>query len=435
MKYYKFDDPETTKRKCLTVLDYIEVNFRIGNSSSCPVIPKKKMTTDPTNSAEKTDSPQLVNCLQLKSSYLNSDVVKLTTTDLIERRLTAIPHLKKDSDRTSNNILRLAPRLSHLLEKNSVVEEEFEKVQDKSEVVIQEDKEKAGTRGSIQVDSVNLEESPVESPIQLKDNLRLENLISFRHKPTENNSHSKGQERAKSEQIKDVRHKSFNKEVSSPFDKSLHVTDTKEQRISLHRFEIAEDSETSLNPKSSLVPENSSASKLPLNKLMEKDSPTISIGRPPSSNTFSRIRENNQKPQKPSSILIDLRDPSKLYYDRKNELVFPGQKLGVNLPSRLRYENILHRPTDTVVRKFIEIGKRTHVGHTDLGRQSKLLSNPTDTLRQQLYSNSVIRQPLPNERKKPLGFNSGILGGSKHEELLGRRGNLASSIRWPNKHH
>lgn len=437
MKYFRFTDLENTKSKCQTFMDYIEVNYRNGNFSSNPVIPKKKESCDINSSAEKPENIRLVNCLQLRPSYLSMNTSKLTAADLIDRRLTAIPQFKKDSDRT-NSVLKLAPRLSQLLDKNSIIDEELDKAIKEPEIpTVEEKKEGWMTRGSIQVDSLQLDESPIESPTQIKDSVRLENLISFRNKPLENSNQSRGQERARSEQIKDVRHRSFNKDVSSPFEKSLHVNDSKEKnKISLHKFEIAEDSETSLNQNSGQVPENASMNQLINTRIMEKESPTLSYGRPPSSNTFSRIsRDLNLKQTKPTSILIDLRDPTKLNHERRNDLIFPGQKLGVNLPSRLRYDNILHRPTDTVVRKFIEIGKRTHVAHTDLNRQSKLLSNPTDTLRQQLYSNSVVRQQLPNERKKPLGFNSGILSGTKHDDLLGRRGNLASSIRWPNKHH
>jgi hypothetical protein len=295
------------------------------------------------------------------------------------------------------------------------------------------------SKALINVSSLLLEESPEKSSTQARDSLGVDNLLSFRHRVEDSRGYqSRIQERSRSEQIKDLRNRSSNQEGSSPYGRLFRPpSHLQEHRISLHRFEIAEDSEGSANQRGSHPLEITSAQQLPNIKSTEKSSPNPTMTRP-HSNTLSRFSKEvppARGVQKPSSVLIDLRDTSKLSYEKKNDFIFSGHKLGFNLPSRLKYDNILQRPTDTVVRKFIEIGKRSHLVQSELGRQSKVLSNPADTLRQQLYSNSVVRQPLHAERKKPLGLNNGILGGSKHEDILGRRSNLSSNIRWPSKHH
>ena len=442
MKYYMIDDKDGSMTVHQTFLDYIEVNYRNGNYNLSPVIPKINNRSGSNASPERPEQLKLVTSLKLKSSLQTSNNQKLTASEIIDRHLTSLSLLSRDSERGSTNIKNTNKNVI-VVGLPPVCNEEDEKVVLDVQPITEN--VNANSESSVKIESINIEESVNESPVAYKESFRIDNLVSYRQRPEDESNKQKPQERARSEQTRNFRNRSFNKNGVSPDGRAEPTIRSDglapEHKVSVHKFEIAEDSESSIKQNSK--PSGSSLTginKSSFERLIPKtESNNYTLCKHPY-NTFSKLeRELNFGPNrnnlKPSSILVDLRDSNKINYERKMDYNLNGYKLGINLPSRLKYANILSRPTDTVVKKFIELGKRNHLVHAEVSRQSKILANPSDTLRQQLYSNSVLRYPAHIDRKKPLGLTSGLLIGSKPDDLLGRRSNLGSNLRWPNKHH
>lgn len=449
-KYYKFAAPEFSFTDYEPFLDYIEINYRNGQYVSSPTIPKKKIEPPELN----VEIP-VVSSLQLRSSFLLKDhnqQLKLSATEMIDKHLISIASLRKENDKAAQSWTK--PVELHSRENSSVIGQVA--IKEITEEVASENKESPKKELTIEeknedgfMPPLSLDCSPIhlEKPIIHKPEPEsmLEHLISFRRRP-ELGERGNAAERARSEKIHALRERSFNRESSIKM--SITKISMEEEgstrqlsKVSVHKFEIAEDFESSLpqqeSPPRDINLKEERLSSVDGRKQTESGAFSSSLGMSQKTNFSKLERKFNQPIQKilerPPSILIDLRDPKKFEYERKYDLgVLAPQRHGVQIPSRIKYDNILQKPTDPTLKKFINLGaKKTLIPETSKG--TRIFSNHNDTLRSQLYNTNGIRQQVNLDRKKHHNLTGGLLLGSRAEEILGRRPGLGTNSRWSSK--
>lgn len=426
------------------MFDYIEINYRNGAYSLSPVIPKKKA------GAEESHIPA-VSSLQLRSSYLNreSQQPNETAAGIIDRRMISLTNFKRDREKLSHSWSK--PLHQSRDSSKATGNVSVEQIVDIEEEGLEETEVVEQSKGKLKIEDEIESPSKLseDSPILIKDDKifkkevrnNLDQLVSFRRyhevKPI-----SKPTERSRSERVSDLRHNNFNRETSNNQDSYSRFQEysamERSKRGSIHKFEINEDSEISLHEsplKESIGSNRKSSSEIKLTELGSLNS----SGKHQKS-SFSKLDRDIQyaatrMSEKPSPLLIDLRGTRKMGpYERRIDLGRSNaSKFSVNLQNRIKYDNILQRPTDTVMKKFINLNQNKPSSNFGVSNASRMFSNHSDTLRQQLYSSNGIRHVGNGERKRQIGITSGLLLSTKADELLGRRPGFIGSSRWANK--
>lgn len=431
--------PKTSGDACQIFFDYIDVNFRNGAYSLSPVIPKKK-------DAEDSSIP-MVTSLQLKSSYLHRESTenRVSAAEMIDRHLSSFSSFKRDSERLCHSWSKpicLSKEDSRVIETTSVAE--------LVQIEVKESPVKTESNFAIKEKLTSPSKSPGDSPIQVRDEEiekeepsdHLDHLVSFRryHEPRPKIT---APERSHSEKISELRHKSFNREASKNENSNSRPKEgsmlSRNRRDSVHKFEITEDAEKSAQE--SPEKDSTASNRRRSTDFKQQDASSLfnSNDKSKKSNFMRVERElnfhHNRFGEKPGSVMIDLRETRKISaYDRRLDLGRSNaNKFGVNLPNRIKYDNILQRPTDTVMKKFINLSQSKGSSNFGSGQPSRMFTNHGDNLRQQLYSNNGIRHMANAERKRQIGITSNLLLGTKADELLGRRPAFTGSSRWPSK--